>query len=339
MREIQEGKNTINAAIVGLGNYAGVLTSKLIESGLYEIRWCVHYQKEKADHFAATYNSTGCDNFDLVLNDPTVNAVFVLTPNDSHFELVRQTLLADKHVFVEKPMTNTINEAMELGEILEEKEGLVFMVGHNYRRKNGIRFIKQLIADGKLGIPVHFEMVISHGGAFNFEGQSWRNDPQRCFGGPLSMLGSHSFEVLQYLLGEPSDVYSITQCSQSLFECDDSSICLLRMNSGATAILKHHYVVPSLGYLRLEGTEGTATYEIDSNEVFLRTGRDVNCVPSPTQKYSLSPVDDRLEQVIEFARAIKENSPIETGYSVSYSVVNFIEKAMESSRSRSVIAF
>ncbi len=331
-------KNRVNAAIIGLGNYARVITDKLVQSGRYKISWCVHYQKEKAEQFASACGSMACDNFETVLADPSVEAVFIITPNDSHFELAQQALKAGKHIFLEKPMTNTISEARKLGELLD-KRNTAFMVGHNYRRKNGIRFIKQLLAAGKLGDPVHFEMVNSHGGAFNFAGRSWRNDPEKCPGGPLSMLGSHSFEVLRYLLGEAASVYSVNQCLQSLSEAADSSVSLLRMKNGATAIFTHHYIVPSLGYLRLEGTGGTATYEIDSNEVVFRTGRDIDIVPAPTERYSLAPLDDRLEQVVEFAEAITGHGEVETGFAVAYPVVEFIEKAMESTNTGKVVNF
>ena len=338
MKNKREKTNRINVAIVGPGNYARVIISKLIVSEYYKISWCVHYQKERAEQFAATYNCTGCDDLELPLTDPSVDAVFIMTPHDSHFELAKRALQANKHVFIEKPMTNTVQEANELGKMIS-KQNIIFMVGHNYRRKNGIRFIKQLLENGKLGDPVHFEMVISHGGAFNLDDLSWRNDPQRCLGGPLSILGSHSFEVLQYLLGEPATIYSSNHCSQALSDAVDASVSLLKMKKGATAVLTHYYIVPSLGYLRVEGTEGTATYEIDSNEVILRTGRDINCIPAPTERYTLAALDDRLEQVVEFARAIAGKGEIETDFSTAYPVVKFIEKAMESTLSDKVVTF
>jgi len=104
------------------------------------------------------------------------------------------------------------------------------------------------------------------------------------------------------------------------------------MKSGATAILSHHYIVPSLGYLRLQGTEGTVTYKIDSNEVEYRKGRDMNCIPSPTNKYLLPTLDDRLEQVVEFADAIQKGRPLETGFRVGFRAVYFVEKALESTQ-------
>jgi predicted dehydrogenase len=328
----------INTVVIGLGNYAKALVQKLVDSGLYKIKYCVHKQKKKADSFAASFDSVGCEDYLSTLDDPDVDAVFIVTPSDSHFELAKHALKAQKHVFLEKPMTSSVNEARELGKVIEESQK-VFMVGHNYRRKNGIRFIKQLQEDGKIGRPVHLEMVISHGGAFNFPKDSWRNNPQKCFGGPLSMLGSHSFEVLQYLLGKPLSVYSINHCLQSLSTCYDSTISLLQMKCGATAILTHHYIVPSLSYLRIEGTEGTATYEVDSNKVVFRTGRDENCIPVPCHTYSLKPNDDRLEQVIEFAGAINRGIEVETDFFSAYSVVEFIEKSMQSSMSKKVVFF
>jgi len=205
----------ITAGLIGLGNYGRVIAARMAQSGRYRIKTCVHANREKADEFAATFDSIGCDNFALVLADSSIDAVFILTPNDSHFELAEKALQADKHVFVEKPMTNTVNEARKLGQLLKKKNK-VFMVGHNFRRKNGVRFIKKLLDNGEFGNPVHFEMVISHGGAFNFDKYCWRNDPRRCLGGPLAMLGPHSFDVLHYLMGKPANDYSINQNSQSL---------------------------------------------------------------------------------------------------------------------------
>lgn len=328
----------ISTALIGLGNYARVIAEKMLQSGIYSLDWCVHPLRKKADKFAAQFNSKGCDDFDRVLDDPKVDSIFIITPNDSHFELIIQTLQAGKHVFVEKPMTRTVTETLELKSELDRSDR-VFMVGHNYRRKNGIRFIKKLLDNGELGRPVHFEMVVSHGGAFNFADTSWRNDPQRCLGGPLSMLGSHSFEVLQYLLDAPLSVYSVNRCMEQLSPCEDTSVSLLTMESGATAMLAHHYIVPSIGYLRLEGTEGTATYEIDSNEVLFRTGRDVNCMPAPTHRHTLPFIDDRLEQVVEFANTIWGNARVETGFPEAQQVVRFIECAMTSANSRQVVRF
>ncbi len=61
-----------------------------------------------------------------------VDAAIVVTPTSFHFEVVKELLLNDIHVFCEKPMTSTTKQALEIGEILKEKK-LIFQVGHSER--------------------------------------------------------------------------------------------------------------------------------------------------------------------------------------------------------------
>jgi predicted dehydrogenase len=76
--------------------------------------------------------------------------VVVATPVSSHFTLARKALLRDKHVLVEKPLTATCREAMELIEIAE-KRNLILMVGHTYQYHPAVDLLKKIIDKGELG--------------------------------------------------------------------------------------------------------------------------------------------------------------------------------------------
>jgi len=79
-----------------------------------------------------------------------VDAVVIATPVNTHCKLAKEALLHDKHVLVEKPMTSTSAEAVELIE-LAEKRNLVLMVGHTYEYHPAIDFLRQLVRDDGLG--------------------------------------------------------------------------------------------------------------------------------------------------------------------------------------------
>ncbi|OGO20822.1 MAG: hypothetical protein A2144_03490 [Chloroflexi bacterium RBG_16_50_9] len=79
-----------------------------------------------------------------------VDAVFIATPVNAHYQLAREALLNDKHVLIEKPMTTTSQEALELIEIAE-KRGLVLMVGHTYVYHPAVEFLGEIVRNGELG--------------------------------------------------------------------------------------------------------------------------------------------------------------------------------------------
>jgi predicted dehydrogenase len=89
-----------------------------------------------------------------VLADPAVQAIVVATPTSTHYELIRQVLFADKHVFVEKPLTNSGDTARGLCEIAEAR-GLVLMVGHVFLFNPAIRAAKEFLVGKELG-KVHY---------------------------------------------------------------------------------------------------------------------------------------------------------------------------------------
>jgi predicted dehydrogenase len=80
----------------------------------------------------------------------SVDAVVIATPVNTHHKLAKEALLHDKHVLIEKPMTATSAEALELIE-LAEKRNLVLMAGHTYEYHPAVNFLRQLVQDDGLG--------------------------------------------------------------------------------------------------------------------------------------------------------------------------------------------
>jgi len=79
-----------------------------------------------------------------------VDAVVIATPVHSHFKLAKEALLQHKHVLIEKPMTTTSREALELIE-LAKKQNLTLMVGHTYEYHPAVEFLREIVSNGELG--------------------------------------------------------------------------------------------------------------------------------------------------------------------------------------------
>jgi predicted dehydrogenase len=103
-----------------------------------------------------------------IINSRSIDAVAVITPVSTHFDLARQALENGKHVFVEKPFTATSAQAEELIE-LADKKGLTIMVDHTFLFTGAVRKIKQLIEDDALGTLYYYDSVRVNLGLFQHD--------------------------------------------------------------------------------------------------------------------------------------------------------------------------
>jgi predicted dehydrogenase len=107
------------------------------------------------------------DHHDL-LNDPTIDAVAIVTPVSSHFELALEALRAGKHVLVEKPMTATSEQGMRLIEEAEQRN-LTLMVDQTFVYTGAVRKIREMTDAGKLGQLYYFDSTRVNLGLFQHD--------------------------------------------------------------------------------------------------------------------------------------------------------------------------
>ncbi len=127
------------------------------------------------------------DQFESVLKDESIKAVVIASPSDSHFELGRQSLLAGKHVYVEKPLARDTRHAEELDKLATER-GLILMVGHLLLYHPAVNCLKELIRDGELG---ELRFIRSDRMNFNTGRRDWS---------VLWDLAPHDISMMSYLL-------------------------------------------------------------------------------------------------------------------------------------------
>ena len=127
------------------------------------------------------------ENLNTVFNNKDVDGIVVSTNVLSHFEIVKESLLAGKHVLCEKPITRTFNEASQLKLIAEEKK-LVLMVGHIFLYHDGINYIKEILQKKELGDLMYLNFKRTGLGPI-------RDDVN-----VLWDLASHDFSILSFFL-------------------------------------------------------------------------------------------------------------------------------------------
>ncbi len=141
------------------------------------------------------------EDYKIALNDPEVDAVFVLTPNYAHYTITMDALKAGKHVFCEKPITVNYELSCEMAEEAH-KQGKILNIGVCNRYHKSVEMLEQLNREGKFGNIYHVycsfrscRSIPGLGGAFTTKSQSG--------GGVLIDWGVHFLDLILYILGSP----------------------------------------------------------------------------------------------------------------------------------------
>ena len=104
----------LRVACIGMGWWSDVLADAMKRSGKFEIATCYTRSTEKRQAFAKKYGCTASPSYEAILTDRTIEAVVNTTPNNVHRETTCEAARAGKHVFLDKPIANTIADARGL---------------------------------------------------------------------------------------------------------------------------------------------------------------------------------------------------------------------------------
>jgi scyllo-inositol 2-dehydrogenase (NADP+) len=205
-----------------------------------------------------------------IIQDPDIDLVLVNTPDHTHFDFTKASLEAGKHVVVEKPFVQEVNEGVALIE-LARKKGKILTVFQNRRWEGDFLTIRKIIDNQLLGRLVEFE---AHFDRFrNFIRDSWKEKPENKTG-TLYNLGSHLVDQAIVLFGMPDAVFADIRKQRTGSQVDD----LFDLNLIYPAVkvtLKSSYLVrePGPRYM-LHGTEGSfIKYGTDPQEEALTRGQ------------------------------------------------------------------
>ena len=132
----------LKAGVLGAGHLGKIHLRLLNQSDKYELVGFYDPNKENADAVVKEFGFKHFDKIEDLIN--AVDVVDIVTPTLSHFDVAKQTIQAGKNVFIEKPITNTVEEAEELLELLE-KHNVKGQVGHVERFNPAFTAVKDQI--------------------------------------------------------------------------------------------------------------------------------------------------------------------------------------------------
>lgn len=216
--------------------------------------------------------------------DPAVQVIDCVLPNDAHKAAVVAALSAGKHIYCEKPLALSADEARELVRLAASSEGRLGMT-FNYRFFPAIQRAKKLLDEGALGEIYSFEFEYLHSGYQDASRPlTWRMRKELSGGGALVDLGAHIIDLARFLLGEFAEVSALTKtwvterplkkgsAEVGKVTVDDAAWVTARLASGAIGTLVVSRFATGAAddlRLRIEGEKGALRFDLmDANWLY-----------------------------------------------------------------------
>ncbi len=297
----------VRVAALGMGWWSDVLADAVGRTEALEIVTCYTRSEDKRTAYAAKYGCTAAASYEEILEDDSVQGIINTTPNPVHLETVRLAAKAGKHVFVDKPIANTIAHGKAITEVCEAS-GVILSVGYQRRRESHFRWIQNEIRAGRFGRLVQAEANISRDRLGRFDLSSWRYQSSGMPGGVMLQIGIHYTDVLEMLMGPVKRVSAMT--AQLILPGDNPDIAnlLLEHEDGAISNLTASYASASEYYMvNIYGKEASAYYDLFGGLRHLERG-STESTPVPCDEN-----DTIVEELEEFAACVRGETTPEVG--------------------------
>jgi predicted dehydrogenase len=336
----------VRVGLVGIGSWSGVIADAVQQSEKLELVTCFSRTAEKRIAYSRRYGCDQEESYEGLLKREDIDGVLLITPNAVHAEQTEQAARHRKHVFVEKPIANTLVDGKRMIEACR-KAGVILMVGHNMRRLAGFRKIKELIDNGAIGKPVMAEANFSHNLGFELTADQWRwtADDSGCPAGSLMTMGVHHADTLTHFFGPIKSAFAYFGKLYIPAPVEDVTATVFRFQSGILGYLGSNYCSLKSNHISVYGTEANlrctiAMPNVPFNEylkmwpvmdrftqltIFTLNQDGGSEIPLPVG-------DPILEEVEEFADCIRTGAQPETDGPSSLAALALIRTAIESAR-------
>jgi predicted dehydrogenase len=243
-----------------------------------------------------------------VLNDPAIQMVVLTTPHALHARQVMEAAAHGKHVFCEKPLALSVDEAFRCAHACEQA-GVRLGLGHERRFESAMMALHEMVVRGELGTIVHAEGSFSHDKLAGVPADNWRLADTEVAPLPMTATGIHLTDLLLDMLGDITEVYAASPRRED----DEASRTLslqLRFANGATGYVSSILETPLYLRFAVFGTGGWAEVRNlahpDAGGASILTFRPANGAEKTTTYEWNDSVRGNLES---FCNAVENDAP------------------------------
>jgi UDP-N-acetyl-2-amino-2-deoxyglucuronate dehydrogenase len=335
---------TARLAAVGLGRWARVLASAYAGSEAARLQACFSRDTERTLAFAAQYGCDPASSLAELLARGDIDGLVITAPNDQHAPLIEAAAAAGKHVYTEKPVAVNVADLKRIQRAVRAS-GIVFSCGHSARRLAGLREMRRAIAAGETGAVSMVEAVFGNERGLEIKPGDWRADPAEAPGGPLTQLGIHQIDNLQYLLGPVRRVVAMGQAPRPGI-ANELVVGVLLEFGDCLGYLGCNWMSPGSFTIDVYGSAARLRYELDFSwwsqsaltDAHTSLERTFIAADSAnpdarmlqTDAVELPARDHLREEVEEFALAIGGEAQVEVGLDAAIANVAVLRAATRS---------
>ncbi len=333
-------------ALVGLGMAVEPHAKSLMDlAARVEVTYAFSPSASRRAAFAKRFPFPPTDRLDVIFDDPELDAVAILTPPNTHLDLVHRAAAAGKHVLLEKPLEITTERALALvGACEATGVRLAVMLQHRFRPA-ALR-LAGLIADGTLGPLVGASAIARVWRPQSYYDQPGRGSRARDGGGVLLTQAIHTLDLLLSLAGPADEVCAYaTTTPVHRMETEDLVCGAVRYASGALGVIEATTAAFPGEPERIEliGRHGTASLAGTGLEVRLHDGRRVEVTPAAGSGGTGAnpmdfPHDWHRALISDFLDAISENRSPRVSGREALKVHRLIDALLESGRDGGPVA-
>jgi predicted dehydrogenase len=249
-------------ALIGLGMAVTPHAKSLLDlKQRAQVVYAYSPSTERRRKFAEKFDFPLADRLETILDDRSVDAVLILTPPNTHLELVERFAAAGKHILLEKPLEITLARSEQL---VQKAKDVTLGIVLQHRFRPAAEKLHEVVASGRLGKLLSASASIGNWRPQSYYDQPGRGTKARDGGGVLLTQGIHTLDLLTWFAGEAKEVKSVwTTTPVHRMETEDLACAALRFESGALGVV-HATTTAYPGYperIELIGTQGTALLE------------------------------------------------------------------------------
>ncbi|MEM5468472.1 Gfo/Idh/MocA family oxidoreductase [Celeribacter marinus] len=301
-------------------------------------------------------------DWQAAVRDDAVDVVSITTPNGMHRPMAEAALSAGKHVWLEKPMALTLDDARHMADLAASHPDQVTILGYNYSRSPAFQAARAMIAAGDIGTPQAFRGVYDEDYSADPDlPWSWRMTHAGGGLGALGDLGCHLVSQMTALMGPVSEVTAMTHIAVpqraspeglKAVENEDSAMALLRFASGAHGSFATSRVARGRKcrlQWEIHGSNGTLVFDQENmNELWVHRSGEAGFTrhltgpeqpdftafcPAPGHNFGFN--EQKVVEARDLLRAIDGGAHVGPNFAQGYEIERIIH-AMATSNGRPV---
>lgn len=323
----------LRVAVIGYGWWGKTIVATLQSSAFIKVEMVIEQEasvREAAKALGEKSGFTVSSSYEDAVSNPNVDAVILCTPHKLHSAQITAAAKAGKHVFCEKPLCLTLDDALAAVAACKAA-GVVLGIGHERRFEPAIMDLRKRIANGELGTILQIEGNFSQDKFFALPPDNWRLSKELAPCGPLSATGIHLVDLAIAILGPAESVLSRLNTLASNFANGDSLAIMLGFKGGPTALISAILATPFDGRFTVYGSKGWIEIR-DRTHPEDPTGWDISMVFSGKEKaISFNEPHPTVRANLEaFAKGVLGISPYPVSTDEMLANVSALESIMKS---------